>query len=394
MGVRPGNGMKYMLVAGEASGDLHASRLMEWLKRVDADAEFRFVGGDRMADVAGKAPDLHYRQLNVMGFSEVLRKLPAIFSALRKGKKLMAEFQPDRLILVDYPGFNLKMAKAAWKRGVAVDWYISPKVWAWKEWRVKNLKKYVDYMYSILPFEPEFYRQRGFDRISYVGNPSVEEIDGTLKLLPARNHFIERAGLDPSKPIIALLPGSRRGEIRCNLPVMIKAAKRFPEFQMVVAAAPSMPEKFYREVARDPGLQVVFESTVTLLKYSMAALVTSGTATMETALVGTPQVVCYRSNGSKLTYKIMRKLIHVDFVSLPNLIAGERVVPELLLHDCTPEKVAYELSPLLLNSPGRENQAAGYKLIRKRLGTDNAPQKAAAIIYERASRREDAAPRG
>ncbi|MCH5214474.1 MAG: lipid-A-disaccharide synthase [Muribaculaceae bacterium] len=386
--------MKYMLVAGEASGDLHASRLMEWLKRVDADAEFRFIGGDRMADVAGKAPDLHYRQLNVMGFSEVLRKLPAIFSALRKGKKLMAEFQPDRLILVDYPGFNLKMAKAAWKRGVAVDWYISPKVWAWKEWRVKSLKKYVDYMYSILPFEPEFYRERGFDRISYVGNPSVEEIDGTLKLLPARNHFIERAGLDPSKPIIALLPGSRRGEIRCNLPVMIKAAKRFPEFQMVVAAAPSMPEKFYREVARDPGLQVVFESTVTLLKYSTAALVTSGTATMETALVGTPQVVCYRSNGSKLTYKIMRKLIHVDFVSLPNLIAGERVVPELLLHDCTPEKVAYELSPLLLNSPGRENQTAGYKLIRKRLGTDNAPQKAAAIIYERASRREDAAPRG
>lgn len=394
MGLRPGNGMKYMLVAGEASGDLHASRLMEWLKRVDADAEFRFIGGDRMADVAGKAPDLHYRQLNVMGFSEVLRKLPAIFSALRKGKKLMAEFQPDRLILVDYPGFNLKMAKAAWKRGVAVDWYISPKVWAWKEWRVKSLKKYVDYMYSILPFEPEFYRERGFDRISYVGNPSVEEIDGTLKLLPARNHFIERAGLDPSKPIIALLPGSRRGEIRCNLPVMIKAAKRFPEFQMVVAAAPSMPEKFYREVARDPGLQVVFESTVTLLKYSTAALVTSGTATMETALVGTPQVVCYRSNGSKLTYKIMRKLIHVDFVSLPNLIAGERVVPELLLHDCTPEKVAYELSPLLLNSPGRENQTAGYKLIRKRLGTDNAPQKAAAIIYERASRREDAAPRG
>ena len=325
--------MKYMLIAGEASGDLHASRLISAIKRLDPQAEFRFFGGDLMAKAAGCRPDLHYDRMNVMGFSEVIRKFPQIIRNLSSAKKLVKEFHPDVLILVDYPGFNLKLAKYASKLGITVDYFISPKVWAWKEYRVKQIKRYVDRLFSILPFEENFYKRHGY-KVTYVGNPSVEEIDHALGHLPPKRHFIERQGLDTDseRPIIALLPGSRRGEIRNNLPVMIAAAKRFPEFRYVVGAAPSVPEKFYREIAQDPGLPVVFGCTPTLLKYSQAALVTSGTATLETALIGTPQVVCYRANGLKLSYKIMEKLLKVRYVSLPNLIVNNSVVPELLVH--------------------------------------------------------------
>lgn len=374
--------MKYMLIAGEASGDLHASRLINEILRHDPEAKFRFIGGDLMAKAASTEPDVHYRELNVMGFSEVIRKLPGIFSQLKKAKKMLDEFRPDVLILVDYPSFNLRVAKAAHKRGIRTDWYISPKVWAWKAWRIKEIKKYVSYMYSILPFEPEFYRHHGFDRITYVGNPSVEETDYALGHLPPRQHFIERHALTPGTPIIALLPGSRKGEIRNNLPVMMEAVKRFPDHQIVVGAAPSIPEKFYREVARDPGLKVVFGATPALLKFSVAAIVTSGTATLETALIGTPQVVVYRSNGSKLTYKIMRKLVKVNYVSLPNLIVGNKIVPELLLHECTPARVSRELSPLLQTSPGKDWEVQGYKLMRRKLGTSVAPAYTAELITE------------
>ena len=374
--------MKYMLIAGEASGDLHASRLMAELRRRDPRAAFCFIGGDLMAQAAGIEPALHYRELNVMGFSEVFRKLPAIFSTLRKARGLLDSFRPDSLILVDYPSFNLRVARAAHKRGIRTFWYISPKVWAWKAWRIKEIKKYVGYMFSILPFEPDFYRQHGFDRISYVGNPSVEETDHALSHIPTLAHFLERNALGDTRPIIALLPGSRKGEIRCNLPVMMEAVKHFPDHQVVVAAAPSIPEKFYREVALDPGLAVVFGSTSTLLKYSNAAIVTSGTATLETALIGTPQVVCYRSNGSRLTYRIMRRLVKVDYVSLPNLIVNSRIVPELLLHDCTAQNIIRELTPLLQSSPGRERQMQGYRQMRRILGTSVAPVRAAEIITE------------
>lgn len=372
--------MKYMLIVGEASGDLHASRLIKEIKERDPQADFCFIGGDMMAKAAGKEPDLHYRELNVMGFSEVIRKLPSIFSTLRLAKRILDRFRPDSLILVDYPSFNLRVAKAAHKRGIRTDWYISPKLWAWKEWRIKSIKKYVSYMYSILPFETDFYKKRGYDKIKYVGNPSVEETDYSLGHLPPLRHFAERNGLQPDIPIIALLPGSRKGEIRCNLPVMMEAAKRFKGYQLVVAAAPSIPEKFYREVALDPGLFVVFGATPALLKYSVAAIVTSGTATLETALIGTPQVVCYRSNGSKLTYKIMRKLVKVNFVSLPNLIVNNKIVPELLLHECNPENISRELSPLLQTSPGRDWQIQGYKLMRRKLGNSIAPAYTAELI--------------
>ena len=374
--------MKYMLVAGEASGDLHASNLISSIRRLDPEAEFRFFGGDLMAKAARCRPDVHYDQMNVMGFSEVLRKLPRLLRNLRAAKRLVKEFRPDVLILVDYPSFNLKLAKYAHKLGVKVDYFISPKVWAWKEYRVKKIKKWVDNLFSILPFEVPFYQRHGYT-VKYVGNPSVQEIDYALGHLPPRKHFVERQDIaDPEKPIIALLPGSRKSEIRNNLPLMVEAARRFPDFQYVVAAAPAIPEKFYREIAQDPGLQLVFGATPTLLKYSQAALVTSGTATLETALIGTPQVVCYRGNGSRFTYRIMEKLLKVRYVSLPNLIVGNNIVPELLLHLCTPDTIARELAPLLQNSPKREWQVTGYKTMRRRLGNSVASDYAAEIITD------------
>jgi len=386
-----------MIIAGEASGDLHAANVIKSLRKIDASADIRFFGGDLMAKEAGRDPDLHYDQMNVMGFSEVLRKLPVILRNLRQAKALLREFRPDALILVDYPGFNLKLAKFAHKLHVPVHYFISPKVWAWKEWRVKKIKKYVDRLYSILPFEVGFYKKHHYD-VTYVGNPSVQEIAYSLGHIPPKKHFMERQGLDDPRPIIALLPGSRRGEIRNNLPLMIAAAKRFPEFQYVVGAAPAVGEKFYREVAQDPGLKVTLGSTHTLLKYSQAAVVTSGTATLETALIGTPQVVVYRANGVKLSYRIMEKLLKVKYVSLPNLIVGNSVVPELLVHNCTVESITRELSPILQPSPRREWQIAGYRTMQRKLGNSVASEYVAELIAdslgvsERVPAEDDAKP--
>lgn len=374
--------MKYMIVAGEASGDLHGSRLIAGLRKADPDAGFRFIGGDNMAASAGREPEIDYSELNVMGFSEVLRALPRILRILRRARGILEEYRPDALVLVDFPGFNLKLARIAHRMGIPVHYFISPKIWAWKEWRIKKIRRYVDAMYAILPFEEKYYGLRHNYRVEYVGNPTVPEIDEAMKKLPALQHFCERQGIDDSRPIIALLPGSRRGEIRNNLRIMIEAAHRFPECQYIVAAAPSIPERFYRQCAQDPGLKLVFGATLTLLKYARAALVTSGTATLETALMATPQVVCYRANGSKLSYKIMEKLLKVKYVSLPNLIADAPVVPELLVHNCTVKNVASALAPLVQASPGRDRQLAGYKTVRRILGTKVATDNAAHLIYK------------
>lgn len=372
--------MKYVFIAGEASGDLHASNVITSLRALDADADIRFFGGDQMMKAARRKPDLHYDNLNVMGFSEVLRHLPRILKNLGKAKALLREFRPDAVVLVDFPGFNLKLAKYAHKLGIQVHYFISPKVWAWKEYRVKSIKKYVDRLYCILPFEVNYFKKHGY-KATYVGNPSVQEIAYAMGHIPPKKHFEQRQGITDGRPMIALLPGSRKGEIRNNLPLMLEAAKRFPEFQPVVAAAPSIPEKFYREVAQDPGLQVVFGATPVLLKYSRAAVVTSGTATLETALIGTPQVVVYRANGVKLSYKIMEKLLKVKYVSLPNLIVGNSIVPELLVHNCTVDSIARELGPLLQPSPRRDWQLSGYKTMQRRLGNYVAAEYAAEEIY-------------
>lgn len=371
--------MKYLVIAGEVSGDLHASQLIANIKRIDAQAEFKFFGGEEMTKAAGHEPEVHCDEMNVMGFSEVFRHLPRLMGHLRHAGRLLTSWHPDALVLVDYPSFNLKLAKKAHKAGIPVHYFISPKVWAWKEWRVKSIKRYVDAMYSILPFETEFYKRHGY-KVTYVGNPSVQEMGEVLSLITPLQHFLQRHGIEDQRPIIALIPGSRRGEVRNNLPFMIEAAKRFPEYQIIVGGAASIPSKFYRETAQHPGLNVVFGSTHTLMKHARAALVTSGTATLETALLNTPQVVCYRANGSKLSYKIMEKLLKVKYVSLPNLIVNNAIVPELLVHRCTVDAISRHLGPLLTGSPERDRQLGGYKNMRTRLGTSTAAREAAVHI--------------
>lgn len=370
-----------MLVAGETSGDLHGARLISAIRERDSNAEFQYFGGDGMEKAAGVSPVVHCSVLNVMGFSAVLRKLPVILSQLRRARRMLAEFRPDHLILIDFPGFNLKVAKQAKKLGITVHYFIPPKIWAWKEYRIKSIKRYVDHVYSILPFEKDYYLRRHDYRVDYVGNPSVQEIDAALKHLPSKRYFLERLGLDSdTRPIIAILPGSRRGEIRANLRPMIEAARQFPTHRYIVAAAPAIPERFYRECAEDPGLNLAFSTTLELLKHADAALVTSGTATLETALVGTPQVVCYRANGCKLSYKIMERFLKIKYVALPNLIVNKGIVPELLVHNCTPERIRSSLKPLLMNSPERDAQIAGYKSLRMALGTADAADNTASII--------------
>lgn len=360
--------LKYLIIAGEVSGDLHAARLIEGFRVIDPDAQFRFYGGDRMSAAAGCEPEVHCREMNVMGFSEVLRHLRRLLGHLRRARRLLRSWRPDALILVDYPSFNLKLAKMAHSLGIPVFYFISPKIWAWKQWRVKAVKRYVDHMYSILPFEEEFYARYGY-KVEYVGNPSVHEMNEVLALIPPLNHFLERAGIQDRRPIIALIPGSRMSEVRHNLPLMIEAARRFPDHQFIVGGASSIPLKVYRQIAQCPGLNVVFGSTNVLMKHATAALVTSGTATLETALMGTPQVVCYRSNGRKLAYRIMSHLLKVKYVSLPNLILNNSVLPELLLHNCTVENIVRHLGPLLTASPERDWQLGGYRAMRRRLGT-------------------------
>lgn len=369
--------MHYFIIAGEASGDLHAAGLITALRETDPDARFTFLGGDAMAQAAGTQPVIHYSRMAYMGFSEVLRHLGTIFSNMRRTRRALADARPDCFIAVDYPSFNLKIAKTACKLGIPVYWYISPKIWAWKQWRVKDIRRVVRRMLCILPFEPEFYAGHSYPHADYVGNPSVEEIDAALAAVGPRDEFLRRHRLR-DHPVIALLPGSRRGEIRCNLPVMAEVARRFPQYTIAVAGAPGIDDSFYAGLTNFP---VVRGATHELLAHSHAALVTSGTATLEAALAGVPQVVTYRSNGSKLAYNLMKKLLHVSFVSLPNLIVGREIIPEQLLHLCTSDAVADRLSRLTrLNSPERTAQTDGYAEMRRRLGGPGAASRAAAII--------------
>ncbi len=369
--------MHYFIIAGEASGDLHGAALISALRAQDPEAEISFLGGDKMADAAGHGAIIHNRDMAFMGFSEVLRHLGKIFSNLATTRRKLLDSRPDCLILIDYPSFNLKVAKTAAAAKIPVYYYISPKIWAWKEWRIKSIKRYVDRMFSILPFERAFYQRHNFP-VDYVGNPSVEEIDALRPRLLSRADFLAKHNLR-DRQIIALLPGSRMGEIRCNLPVMVEAARRFPQYRPVIAGARDIPDEIYAQYCDYPVLR---DSTFDLLANSRAALVTSGTATLETALLGVPQVVVYRSNGSKLAYNIMRKLIKVDYISLPNLIADREIIPELILHNCTPDNIADALAPLLTDTPMRQAQLDGYADMREQLGTSTAAVTTASKIIE------------
>ena len=371
--------MKYFLIAGEASGDLHASHLIESLKQEDAEAQFRFLGGDLMAAQAGVEPIIHYRDMAYMGFMDVLKHLGKILGFLGTARRAIDEWHPDKVVLVDYPSFNLKVAKYAHNLDIPVHYFISPKVWVWKEWRVKDIRRYVNHMYCILPFEPDWYQERGY-KATYVGNPTVQEVAQASKDFPDFPHFIEQNGL-VDRPIIALVPGSRVREIRDNLPLMLQAAARHPEYQAVIAGAPSIDDNLYREVMGADTVPVLRDATYPLVHHSRVALVTSGTATLETALLGTPQVACYRFNGSKWSYNFYRRLLTGKYVTLPNLITDEPVIPELLMHLCSVESIDTHLTQLLADTAERAAMLDGYRRLADRLGTDVCTATAAHLIH-------------
>lgn len=371
--------MKFFISAGEASGDIHAAALIVALRRERPDARFIFLGGDKMAEAAATEPLIHYRDMAYMGFSEVIRNLDKVKANLACARQAVRSERPDALILVDYPSFNLRLAKEAERLGIPIYYFIPPKVWAWKKRRGYKISRMVRRVLSILPFEDRFWRENFGCEALYVGNPSVNEVDAKLAALPDRAEFLRSHGLDPDRPLLALLPGSRRGEIRNNLPIMDAVARRHPELQTVIAAAPSLPDEVYTAVSSLPRIA---DATFELMAFARAAMVTSGTATLEAALIGVPQVVCYRANGSRLSYELFKRILNVDFVSLPNLIAGREVVAEQLLHLCTPDLVDERLSPLLVDGPVRSAMLAGYADIRARLGNGDAASRAASIIVD------------
>ena len=379
--------MKYYLIVGEASGDLHASRLMQSLMQYDPEAEFRFFGGDLMAKVGGTRVK-HYRELAYMGFIPVLLHLPTIFKNMKMCKEDIMRWKPDAVILVDYPGFNLSIAKFVKKNtSIPVYYYISPKIWAWKEWRIKAIKRDIKEIFSILPFEVAFYEKKHHYKINYVGNPTAEEVDNFLHVYSeSKDEFCQRNGLS-SKPIIAILAGSRKQEIKDNLPSMLEAARHFEDYQMVVAAAPSITESYYKRFLENSEAKMVKTQTYELLAHATVALVTSGTATLETALLNVPQVVCYETPVPKLIRFAFKHIIKVRFISLVNLIADKEIVQELLADRFSIRNIANELYRILPGQPSRERMLADYQLVRKRLGNEVAPDNAARIMVEKLTNR-------
>lgn len=375
--------MKYYLIVGEASGDLHASRLMQSLMQYDPAAEFRFLGGDLMQRVGGTRVK-HYRELAYMGFVPVLLHLPTIFKNMKMCKEDIVRWQPDVVILIDYPGFNLSIAKYVKKKtNIPVFYYISPKIWAWKEWRIKAIKRDVKEMFSILPFEIPFYEKKHHYKIHYVGNPTKEEVDNFQHVYTeSKDEFCQRNNLS-SKPIIAILAGSRKQEIKDNLPSMLEAARLFEDYQMVIAAAPSIEKSYYKKYLGDSEAKMVELQTYELLTHSTAALVTSGTATLETALLNVPQVVCYETPVPKLIRFAFKHIIKVRFISLVNLIADKEIVQELLADRFSIYNIANELYRILPGQPARERMLADYQIVRERLGDAVAPDNAAKIMVEK-----------
>ena len=372
------------MIVGEASGDLHASRLMRSLRQYDAKAEFRFFGGDLMKAEGGTLVR-HYRDLAYMGFIPVLLHLPTIFKNMSFCKRDIVEWKADVVILVDYPGFNLGIAKFLHKNtSIPVYYYISPKIWAWKEWRVKSIKRDVSEMFSILPFEVAFYERRHHYPIHYVGNPTAEEVrtfkDGYSE---TKEEFCRRNGLEPSKPIIALLAGSRKQEIKDNLPAMLVSVKAVAaDYQCVLACAPSIDDSYYRKVIGRGSVLMVHDDTYPLLAHSTAALVTSGTATLETALFDVPQVVCYETPLPKIIRWGFNHVIKCDYISLVNLVADKEVVPELFADRFSVDNIKRHLLALLPGTADREKMLDGYEIVRQRLGTESAPDNAARVMVD------------
>lgn len=362
--------MHYFLIAGEASGDLHGGALIRELRKRDRNAVFTFLGGDEMAAAAGEKPLIHYRDMAFMGFTEVLRNFGKIWGNLRTARHSVVAAQPDAVILIDYPSFNLRIAETAHKAHIPVYYYISPKIWAWKKWRVRDIRRYVRHVYSILPFEPAFYAANKASA-TYVGNPSVAEVAHLRATALPRTDFLKKYKLR-DRPFIALMPGSREAEIRRNLPIMLKAADTFPQYWPLIIAAPGIDDNLYAETGAGQTTVLREAHAAHVLAHCRGALVTSGTATLEVALMDVPQVALYRGNGLRITYEIMSRILDISYVTLPNLIADSAVIPELLMHQCTADAAAETLAPLLTDTPQRQDMLDGYARIREILGTSDA----------------------
>ena len=377
--------MKYYLIAGEASGDLHASRLMRSLKARDAEAEFRYFGGDLMAAEGGTLVK-HYRELAYMGFIPVLLHLPTILHNMKVCKHDITAWQPDVVILIDYPGFNLKIAKYLHRQNVKVYYYISPKIWAWKEYRIKNIKRDVDELFSILPFEVEFFEKKHHDPIHYVGNPTAQEVreykdPSNLPCLGEAHNTPPKQG--ETEGVIALLAGSRKQEIKDNLPAMIEATRHLADrYDIILAGAPSIPPEYYEPFLKGSSVRLVVNETYRLLSEATAALVTSGTATLETCMFRVPQVVCYYTPLKRFIGMMRRLVLNVKYVSLVNLIADREVVTELVADTFSVDNIRRELEKILPGGPDRQRMLKDYEEVHRRLGESDAPDRASEIMIQ------------
>lgn len=375
--------MKYYLIVGEASGDLHASHLMASLRARDSEAEFRFFGGDLMAAVGGTCVK-HYRELAYMGFVPVLLHIRTIFKNMAMCKKDIIKWSPDVVILVDYAGFNLNIAKFVHTRTrIPVYYYILPKIWAWKEYRIKSIKKYVDQMFSILPFEVDYYENKHKLPIHYVGNPTADEVrnfKSTYK--ETREEFYKKWKLDSSRPIIAILAGSRKQEIKDNLPAMIEAVSRFPGFQIALAGAPGIDKKYYLPYIENENVGFIDNQTYALLTHSQAALVTSGTATLETALLGVPQVVCYKTPIPHIIRLAFNYILKVKYISLVNLIADKEVVSELFADKFNVKNIVTKLQDMLICNENNDELLSDYQEVSNKLGDTITSDNAAKVMLD------------
>ena len=384
--------MRYYLIAGEASGDLHASHLMKSLTAVDKDAVFRFFGGDCMTAAAGTRGERvkHYRSLAYMGFIPVLLHLPTILRGMKQCKQDIMAWQPDVVILVDYAGFNLSIAKflrkCTMEHKPKIFYYIAPKLWAWKEYRIKNIKRDVDELFSILPFEKQFFEEKHHYPMHYVGNPTADEVRNFRNnYKETHEDFCQRCKLDSEQPIIALLAGSRRQEISLNLPAMIESIEgdsRLDGYQAVIAGAPGIEQEYYNRFLTTNRCRIVYGETYPLLAHSTAALVTSGTATLETAMFNVPQVVCYRMSTPRLARWAFDHILKVKYISLVNLIAGKEVVKELFADRFSVKEIRKQLLAILPGTATRRQMEEDYKEVQQRLGTECAPDNAARTMVQ------------
>ena len=364
--------MKYYIIAGEASGDLHGSYLVKHLMKIDANAQIRAWGGDLM-ETQGASLAMHYKEIAVMGFIDVLKKLPQIFKNISLCKKDLLEFKPDAVIFIDFSGFNLRIAPWAKENGFATHYYIAPQVWASRPNRVQKIKSSIDHLYVTLPFEPEFYKKYHYSP-TFVGHPLLDPISD---LKATEKNWAKTQNLALEKPFIALLPGSRKGEIKAVLPLLVKTCNTFKDHQFVLAAAPNISLKMYTDIIGDAPIKIVQGQTYALLQHAKAALVTSGTATLETALIGVPQIVCYKTQW--LTYWIAKKIITLPYISLVNLILDKEAVPELIQNNLNVKNLNAHLNNILVGAE-REDQLENYQILKQKLGAGGAAERTAKAI--------------